>query len=347
MLELQLSNITPGDPSSSTWKLAAFLDTMHDRLHTEAGVRQTLFFRGDNLAGETFHRNYLQYLELCWARHYGIVVSPDILWYTLLTELTSLIAEHPEGFRELFTRSEETTTLLVPSESPSVLPLDTLIHMLKEHVPSNVDTFLPSFSTTTDRSRHAMYAAFCDAVSPYYNYMVFCCGFPAIRILGESADWELLQKSWAEVTTILAQAGTTLPLTWFQKVGTVLGSCVDRRQDADWWREMFRNETCGSGSQQEVFGWYSDLFRIQPQGVRKSCNFSSGVTVVNYTSLVTNKSYCMKDGLFLSQAADSFLVPDFGSCLFEKRDIGIEPVHGYQDRAAAIQRLLARAGENV
>ena len=57
--------------------------------------------------GDFYHKNYMEYLENCYDRHYGYVISPDMVWYTLLSELAIHIKNNAEHYRDLFTDSDE------------------------------------------------------------------------------------------------------------------------------------------------------------------------------------------------------------------------------------------------
>lgn len=351
MHELVLSNVTPREPRvrEDFDPRLNFLERMHDRTSREPEVTQSLFLRQFNgQPADAYHKNYMEYLLMCWGGHLGVVISPDILWYGLLCEIGSLIASDVEGFRPLFSTSHEEQALLLATNTPNILPLDDLIQMLKQRIPTDAATFLPSFTTTTERSQHAMYTAFCDAVSPYYSYWTFSCNFPAIRILGTPEDWLLLQQTWGKVITILAGTPKVeLPLTWFEKVGVILGNCISQANDVAWWKEMFKVERCGSGGEVEVKGWFTQLFREQPQGVRKPVNFSTHIASVKYTNLTDQKEFVLKDGIFTSQRDGIFMVPDFGSCLLERRVVKGEKVTGWPDANAAVARFLERHGERV
>ena len=68
-----------------------FLERFHDRNYDyrTKQVTQSLVLRHVEFArdADLYHRNYLEYLETCWGNHLGIVITPDILWYTVLNEL--------------------------------------------------------------------------------------------------------------------------------------------------------------------------------------------------------------------------------------------------------------------
>lgn len=264
-----------------------------------------------NIHGEAYHENYLFYLERCWADHLGAVITPDIVWYTILTELSLIIQADPEKHRHLFSQSEKKQKITVFSGSPIHIPLASIIDALRDKVPTNVDQFTPEFTTSDDRSRHARYAAFCDAMSPYYSYSMMCCGIPHIQVRGTVEDWRRMEDCFDLITSVME-----LDTGWKQRVNDILTQCPERLTSPEWWAGMFKLVECGSGSQVEVDGWIRDLFLKQPNPAYTR-NFSSGVSKVEYRNLDTRKDYQMFDGLFSSSVEDETLVPRFGSVVFE------------------------------
>lgn len=276
---------------------------------------QSLFFRKAVMPEDAcmYHNNYMEYLEKCWADHLGIVIQPDFIWFTLLSELASMTKKAPESYRHLFSESEEKQEIVIVTAEMIDMPLNQLIASLRSYVPTDIKTFMPEFTTTSSRSRHAMYSVFCDMCSPYYNYGMLMCGFPAITVQGTKDDWQLMANQWGEITKTFDTNNT-----WFNKVKDILDNCASKLSDEDWWREMFKLEQCGSGHQTEVTGWFTELFIEQPKGPRYVGNFPTSVGVVEYKQLNANKEYKMQDGIFWSYQEGDFMMPDFGYTIHEK-----------------------------
>lgn len=316
-----------------------FLSKLHDRNfnYSKQLLTQSLFYAADDLPfGVAYHKNYLDYLTACWKDHLGIVITPDILWYTLLCEVASLVKSDPEKYRHLFSCSEEKQEVTVITAAV-VMPLDLLIDALKELVPADIGKFFPEFSTSTPRSQHAFRTTFCDAISPYYQYSTMMCGFPFIDIRGTEDDYNLLNQKWKEITELL---GSEDP--WFQTVQQTIENCIHRRTDAEWWKAMISVERCGSGSDIKVFGWFPDLFRMKPEEPYPK-NFPTCVSRMEYKNLSTNRFYVMQEGLFSSTMDGDALVPEFGFVVHQKLDVEPEPVVG--SSKSSVERLLARASQ--
>lgn len=273
-----------------------------------------------------YHVNYLNYLEFCWAHHYVAVLTPDILWFGLLTEIASLIRVDPEVVRSLFTSSPDKVEITVQTSDPTHLPLQEIAAQLSALVPSGADNYLPTFSTTTSAARFAHYAAFADAVSPYYSYATYLCGLPAIRVEGTVDDYVKLAESWRKLPDLLKQqapAFVTQVQDVLEKTVVALeGARSDRplatEKAREWFRGMFVCEKCGSGSQTEIEGWITQLQRVQPDGPRFASNFASQIAKVDYKNLETQREFSLLYGLFSSQLDMGVAIPQFGPLVFER-----------------------------
>ena len=275
---------------------------------------QTLYHITDNIEGEFFHKNYLEYLELCWANHYGAVLSPDIVWHTLLNEVASIVANAPKQFAFLFTTTPESKQdICVPSDSLTILPLDLIITELKNRIPSDINLFIPNFSTTTRRSLFSRYVTFADVVSPYYNYSMFACGIPYIDFQGNEEDWLKVANNWSEISGLLKTE-----TDYFSKIQNRLNLLAKMPDDSTFWKEMFFLKRCGSGGQQNVMGWFSEFFKDAKRPTRSE-NFATHLAKVSYTHLGTGKNYQMLSGIMSSQLNKDLLIPDFSCVVYEKR----------------------------
>lgn len=279
----------------------------------------------DHIKGSIYHSNYLTYLEVCWANHYTPVITPDILWFGLLNEIASLIRENPEAVRSLFSTTTEKQKIIVPTGDPELMPLDLIIDQLRGLVPSNTDAYLPTFTTTTPDARFAHYAAFCDAVSPYYEYGMMLCGFPAIQIWGTLDDYVKLTETWCGLPTLLsaqapkffAQVQKTLEELVIALHGVHRDTEIGHEAAREWFGQIFSAKKCGSGHQTKVDGWITQLQRVQPKGPRYASNFAPQIAKVKYEELMAKRKFTMLYGMFSSELVDGVAIPSFAPLVFE------------------------------
>lgn len=267
-----------------------------------------------DIPGKVFHNSFLDCLSVAWGSHLGVVVTPDLVWHDLLGEVVGIVKANPDEYRHLFTSDEGKQEIIVQTDDHEVIPLESLCDQLFRRVSIDPNMCFPEFTTTTGRSRMSRYAAFADAASPYYDYGMYCCGIPFVEVRGNYNDWEKLASHWRSLGSQLFT-----DQKFYREVCGVLNRLLADIEKPDFWRDMFSLERCGSGSQVEVKGWYSQLFREKPP-VQYVDNYPPHAFVVDYRNIQTNKNYRMLHGVFSSELNSGLLTPEFGWVVYERKD---------------------------
>ncbi len=73
------------------------------------------------------HKNYIHYLTLAWSNHFSVILSPDIIFYTVLCEIADEILTCPDAFRHLFTDSTSKKLVMAMTHDVSKIDLNALI----------------------------------------------------------------------------------------------------------------------------------------------------------------------------------------------------------------------------
>jgi len=276
-------------------------------------------------AASLFHTNYLEYLQGNYGQHSKIILAPHHFWYSILAEIAQAVVGAPDIHRPLFTRDPAgKIDIIVPCSSETEpLRMDALYNEMIGYIPVDTDLFLPSFTTSTEMSRLASLAAFLETCTPYYNYMMLACGYPAIRLDGTQHDWErVVTKLNALVDEFLRINSPVGP--WIvDNVGPLVENILDALdgKNVDWLKQIFTQQRCGSGSQYEVDGWFSRLFIKQPKSLREVGNFPSHISKVPYTTLPSGTKWNMCFALSHSNLdKDGFMVPDYSWMQVRKLD---------------------------
>src|ERR1700733_3294453 len=223
----------------------------------------------DNAA--LYHKNYLGYLARTFAHHNSIVMAPQHFWYTILCEIAQTVVRNPEEHRKIFTRDPEgKIDIIVPCEDETEpLRMDDIYAEMVGLVPVDTELFLPTFSTETEMSRLAFPAAFLETCSPFYNYMMYLCGHPQIKLLGTKADWELVIDRLDHLTGEFAACPDSQLPMWLNE--SVFPTALKLRKaldgdDPEWFKTIFTQERCGSGGETQIDGWFCRLMMQQPDG---------------------------------------------------------------------------------
>lgn len=271
-----------------------------------------------------FHKNLMHYLTICFNAHLGIVLTPDMIFYTVLCELADIIRKAPDEYKSLFRPDAipadkfEKKHLVVPSGEPSQIDFKALIAQMDKIAAFDTSIFTAEFSTSTDASLLATRAAFLEAMGAYFSYGNSLCGLSKILVKGTEADWQLLESKFIGMQKFFSAYGD---------VSTYLKRCakgvtkVYKSRDVDHWKGFFSIDRCRSGHTDVVVGWATLFFRKCHVHNRRGTKIYDGTDFYNYESHIsqvdwkneeTQKEFSLLTGLFLSvKNADNYLVPDF------------------------------------
>jgi hypothetical protein len=194
-----------------------------------------------------------------------------------------------------------------------------MIDKLKSKVPCDTVAFLPTFMTSTPDSRLAFHAAFCDLVSPYFEYGTKLCALPIVRIAGGLEDWtkvcdhfRLLSHIFAKFK-VLAEYLYQCESTTRAIVNTIRGVIVN---PVAHFQSMAIFARCGSGSDHEMKGWILNYLLNKGPKIQTNC-LPVHTSIVNWTNLDTGRKFRLFAGLFHSNIQDDFAVPTYGHAVSE------------------------------
>lgn len=268
---------------------------------------------GDDRA--LYHLNYSDYLCACYQTHQSIVITPDIIWHTILCEIATTVALHPKLYAPLFTTTpDEKQEIAIPSGSPDALPLPELYEALRERVPSDTAPFLPEFTTTTQEALFVRYAAFADICSPYYSYGTFCCGYRAIKVLGEPADYMRIIDHAGKLIALFETIGDVVLVSYLgEKIIPLLNDFIVAVADGDkdFFNHILTTKRCGSGSQYEVFGWWPARMYVKSYSKQMPHNMPTNIARVEWTNFDTGRKFALSGGVMTSKLEDGFMVPQW------------------------------------
>jgi len=274
---------------------------------------------------DAYIKGYYDYMTYAYNTHHGVVISPTVIWYIVLAEMAGHIKRNTEHYRALFTDSPGKKDITVYGWAEDGIDPRDFVGQLRDIVPMGVDLFLPEFSTATESYDIAAAAAFCDAVSPYYNYSMLMCGISKVRVEGTVQDWDNLLGHLDAVAARLDKAAA-----WFARIRPHLQkirAAVAGEVDVDFWKRIYTETRCGSGSQVLVSGWFADFAMVKPQLAYPE-NFPPHISNVEVTQVETGRKYKFSTGILHATLDESgYLVPHF-SYAIERLEAEVAPSAG-------------------
>ncbi|KAK6348112.1 hypothetical protein TWF718_005927 [Orbilia javanica] len=135
--------------------------------------------------------------------HHHLVIRPDDVWITILTQFSLYVNKHAEELRSKFVAHEGKKKLEVHTVGTRyTVDFGALAVQMGGLIEQNVvdpdlrTWLIPNFTTTEENDKIVSSVLMMATLQSYFAYgFRLACGLPGVTMLGEKADWEaLLQK---------------------------------------------------------------------------------------------------------------------------------------------------------
>jgi hypothetical protein len=179
-----------------------------------------------------------------FAEHRPLVLSPDAVWLTLAQGVAQHVRLNAASLRSRLVRHEGRRALRVevlelPGDEAGFQQLFSAFRdQLREALGPGLPRLLScDFSTSTPIERMAGDVVLMDAVSPYFDYILFCgCGIPRVTLLGTPEDWRAIRRR----IDVIAE----LDLGWWTSslipIADEFVRASEGRPDRELWKELYK-----------------------------------------------------------------------------------------------------------
>ncbi|MCK9417641.1 DUF4419 domain-containing protein [Candidatus Dojkabacteria bacterium] len=296
------------------------IDNLTDELKNNI-LFEKIFICGDNIPealrfkkvvyngvkGNIFHKNYIDYLKIAYNNDYGIVISPNHIWFTILCSISKIIKDNPEEFKKYFTISDKKESIILEKNGNNMIemPMEDMVDQLfKNNIPKifTKDLIIPKLSTTTPEFEFACSCAFLDTVSPYYEYRYSGCGYNKIKVLGTKKDYEILEATLNKIIDICGS--NNFKKIYGEGFYSNLRKIISNYDDDKYWERILWTEE--GYINRKVDGWIMPFY-----------TYNADFAVVEYTESLSNKKYALATGILSSKIKNGYLVPKFEKFIVE------------------------------
>jgi hypothetical protein len=230
-----------------------------------------------NFESKNTHTGLIYYYHYCWAKELGAVLRPDILWYTIISELTRHILIKPENFRHLFTNSDEKQSILVRTPTTELVNVNTLTNRLAECMPNKklfktiCDT---KFESEDKGANYAIRTVFANMCIPFYQYFSTLCGIPSVDLESRLDDWIVLYDAIESLCTLFRSSYlercknlvANIIYFGFNKYEYALFDKMNYGDPVEFFTDIFHygeNDICMSGhAKYKVRGWLREFYDL-------------------------------------------------------------------------------------
>lgn len=308
------------------------------------------------------HGGLLQYAHYCWAKEMGMVLRPDMLWYTIVSEFSQQVLKNPDVYKYLFNKLEGKTDINQLVKNETDYDFEKLTQQLEKRVPNKAFLKLicgTRFQSEAPNANLAVKMIFSCMATPYYNYMSTQCGISKIDVQGSKEDWITLYNSVAKLyhyspgitdtscedkhnrrvkshqQYVLRVTNLVSNILFFtfgikKKVLAPIDGCTNQQQFFDNIFHYGRPERCESGHDQfNVNGWLKNFYYESNDKLKGSTDlhkYSCHISYVPYANKESGRNFYQATGLVYSNIMDGFLDPQYG---FVKHEIKNNKLYEY------------------
>ncbi|CAI2358647.1 Domain of unknown function (DUF4419)-containing protein [uncultured virus] len=262
------------------------------------------------------HQGLMQTVFIAWANECKFQLSPDMLFYTIISEIASQIRQHAQEYKSIFTSNSSNDKTI--ADINANLSIEAVIKRLESLIVNvdllNVITKTP-FTTAPSHFNQVTGISLANIASPYYEYRSTKCGIPQLRLAGTDDDWIKLQQSIDKLIEIFPMLQDYLT-----RVVDVVKSITIARQahDTAFFANMFtyyKNPGCMSGHEPVVTDGWLKQFYYKPRDTIAS--YPSHINCLPYickdASVESDDRYCVYVTSLTSSVVDSdgFMIPQY------------------------------------
>lgn len=159
-------------------------------------------FNSNSVADVGFHP-LIACVHTAFSQHRPLILSPDIIWLTIVQGFAQHINNNAEKLRDKFVSHKGKKQIIIivqdiyaaSPESAWDIAVEKLSAGLGQELGPMHGKLISNFSTTGANERIACEVALLDAFQAYFEYVLMCvCGIPEIKLLGEQSDWQNLRQ---------------------------------------------------------------------------------------------------------------------------------------------------------
>lgn len=277
------------------------------------------------------HAGLIYYLNYCWTQELGASLRPDILFYTIVSEIAREIVNNPNKYGYLMSNSKDKIDLVTKTNQDYEINIDLVDKLLDTNI---LDKEFKKIITEThfdsqpDNFDLALKITFAYSASPYFNYLTSKCGIPHMEVLGSREEYEMLLSKINKLklhvpnlSEYLTQCSNIINdiLYWCfgSNLRPILTECLNK--------EMFMsaifyiNKRCGSGHPYDVLGWINKLYIKKHNQLY---DYPAHINYIPYKFIDGDKYYYKAIGLCYSELDNdkNILRPKYGYTVHEVLD---------------------------
>jgi Domain of unknown function (DUF4419) len=216
------------------------------------------------------NNGFLETVHRAYAQHHPLVITPDMIWLTIVQGFAQHVNHNSEAMRAHFVRHSGQKPLVVDMTGRANLGDDKsdwewAFRQFQDSIAANTNgdiarTIAGRFSGTDSDAAVAFDIALMESMKAYFGYFAdISCGIPEITLEGSPEDWQQIEQRAAK----LARYDLDWWLRDLQPMLAEFTRTAQGRGNREFWAGILRDlheAGCGAISDTFITGWIVKLF---------------------------------------------------------------------------------------
>lgn len=192
---------------------------------------------------------FVNAIHLAYANHLNLILTPDIIWYLIISGTSIHIEVNSEKLRKSFVEHEGKKNINIRRDyfifNSTQNQWEELIEEFVKNVNSNLkpsakNLLNANFSTTNRITSTCSNIVFLAAFQKYFNYkLTTLCGIPEIKLDGNIQDWKLIKSKISDLNATIPSLAI-----WFNQLDSIIQKFVDvfeEKIDQEFWSQIYKS----------------------------------------------------------------------------------------------------------
>lgn len=321
---VKLDNVTRAKDAHNGSKVVNSAESWMSTLITEKfGTYREI---NRNFKSKITHAGFIHYLHLCWIMEAGCEIRPDMIYYTVISELASLIIGDRKQYAHLLTNSCEKEYIFAINRDNTV-EHDCLARAVGRTI-KDTDLLRAICNVNFDSDvTHADYARKMSLIhtpNPSHELFSIKSGIPHIDIIGAEKDWVLLYNTLVKINNIIP---TKYLLSVLDIVMNIIfytfGTKIDEsftevfNSSKSFFEKFFEYGPGQTGN--SIHGWAKSLYINGLSDDISLAKFPSHISCIPFVNIDNARYYCQIVTLAFSKLdkSQNTLRPGYGIIMYE------------------------------
>lgn len=242
---------------------------------------EALYLSGYNsvcLEATSDYHSLFSTIHLAFSEHRPLVLSPDMIWITILQGFAQHVKNNAEELRPMLVSHSGKKELVITKEESFIdspeYDWQGVIHDFAEVLSQNVSesycNLLSDFSTTGPLELVVSEVALLDVFQSYFEYIMYTgCGIPQITLEGSVDDWQRLKDK----VEFLEPYKLDFWLPQLREIADHFLRAAKGEVDKTYWQDIYKQlNTYGAST---INGWIIKLIPYVRSGGTGDCIFKN------------------------------------------------------------------------